>query len=385
MNIRERAERLTAWLEGAALPLWRERGFSAGMGFAETIAQDGRATTDDVRARVNPRQVYCFAEAGRRGWPGDWRTAVLGGLERFDRVYRRPDGFYGHLATCEGSLIDDRFDLYNQAFALLAFAAIAEAMPERKPEMAARALSLLEALRARFAHPKGGFHESEPPAPPLRSNPHMHLFEAAQAWETVAGVEAGPWRDLADEIAELCLARFIDPAGGFLREFFDLGWQPAEGEAGSVVEPGHQFEWAWLLARWARRRGGRTEAVRRAARLFAVGETHGVDGHRGVAVMTLSDALVVVDPIARLWVQTEWLKSAVLLAVLAKGEERERYLASAERAGDALAAFIATSQPGLWHDKQRADGTFVDEPAPASSFYHIVCAIGELDDRLQEL
>ena len=30
-------------------------------------------------------------------------------------------------------------------------------------------------------------------------------------------------------------------------------------------------------------------------------------------------------------------------------------------------------------DKLRADGTFVDEAAPASSFYHIVCAILELD------
>jgi mannose/cellobiose epimerase-like protein (N-acyl-D-glucosamine 2-epimerase family) len=34
--------------------------------------------------------------------------------------------------------------------------------------------------------------------------------------------------------------------------------------------------------------------------------------------------------------------------------------------------------PGLWHDKMRADGTLVDEPSPASSLYHIVCAINVL-------
>jgi mannose-6-phosphate isomerase len=40
---------------------------------------------------------------------------------------------------------------------------------------------------------------------------------------------------------------------------------------------------------------------------------------------------------------------------------------------------------GLWRDKQKADGSFVDEPAPASSFYHILCAIYELDDCLKRL
>jgi len=34
--------------------------------------------------------------------------------------------------------------------------------------------------------------------------------------------------------------------------------------------------------------------------------------------------------------------------------------------------------PGLWRDRYLADGSFVDEPVPATSFYHIVCAITEL-------
>jgi mannose-6-phosphate isomerase len=34
---------------------------------------------------------------------------------------------------------------------------------------------------------------------------------------------------------------------------------------------------------------------------------------------------------------------------------------------------------GLWRDRLNSDGTFVQEPAPASSFYHIVCAILEVD------
>ncbi|WJH41115.1 hypothetical protein N7E02_11590 [Aliirhizobium terrae] len=34
--------------------------------------------------------------------------------------------------------------------------------------------------------------------------------------------------------------------------------------------------------------------------------------------------------------------------------------------------------PGLWHDMMLEDGGFRREAAPASSLYHIICAIGEL-------
>jgi mannose/cellobiose epimerase-like protein (N-acyl-D-glucosamine 2-epimerase family) len=35
-------------------------------------------------------------------------------------------------------------------------------------------------------------------------------------------------------------------------------------------------------------------------------------------------------------------------------------------------------KPGLWRDRRGADGQFIDEPSPASSFYHIVLALSEL-------
>jgi mannose/cellobiose epimerase-like protein (N-acyl-D-glucosamine 2-epimerase family) len=92
-----------------------------------------------------------------------------------------------------------------------------------------------------------------------------------------------------------------------------------------------------------------------------------------------------VDPIARLWAQTEWLKAASLLAAMSTGAQRDRYLASTERAASALRRFLETPVKGLWFDKMRPDGTFVDEPAPASSFYHIACAIYEFEDRLGEI
>jgi mannose-6-phosphate isomerase len=33
-----------------------------------------------------------------------------------------------------------------------------------------------------------------------------------------------------------------------------------------------------------------------------------------------------------------------------------------------------------WRDRRREDGAFVDEPAPASSLYHIICAVAALKE-----
>jgi mannose-6-phosphate isomerase len=91
------------------------------------------------------------------------------------------------------------------------------------------------------------------------------------------------------------------------------------------------------------------------------------------------------DRLARFWPQTEWLKAAVRLASATEGEERHRYITSASRAVMAIQPFLDTPVKGLWFDKWPADAPMIDEPAPASTFYHIVCAIYEADSVLKAL
>ena len=55
----------------------------------------------------------------------------------------------------------------------------------------------------------------------------------------------------------------------------------------------------------------------------------------------------------------------------------------AAAAARGLLKYLDTPLRGLWRDKMNVDGTFVEEPAPASSFYHIVCAIAELEHTLK--
>lgn len=377
-------KRLRRWLDEDALPLWWEVGAAKpDGGFHERIGQDGTPMLgDNRRARVQPRQAYCYAAAGQNGWTGSWQIAVDQGLSWFDKVYRLENGLYGNLADASGTLIDPTFDFYNQAFALFAAAQTAMAFPDRRDAMRARALALLDVLQTDYAHPVAGFEEANPPVEPLCSNPHMHFFEAMLAWEQVD--PDGPWHKLADEIAKLAMEKFIDAKSGGLREFFDRDWNPMPGEKGRIMEPGHQFEWAWLLTRWGSLRN-HDEAIAKAKRMFEIGETYGICARRKVAIMSLYDDFTVQDSLARLWPQTEWLKSALRLASISHGEERQRYLASALKAIGALQPFLDTPVPGLWFDKWPENAPILDEPAPASTFYHIVCAIYEAEDMLKSM
>ncbi len=357
---------LKSWLLNDAYPLWWEAGYDhEGGGFHEKLNLDGTPAQAPRRARVQPRQIFAYAVAGELGWDGPWVEAVQSGLDWYQAHYFRPDGLIRTLVAPDGSALDDSVVLYDQAFGLFALATAYAALG-RPAQLAQRADTLLAQLKATLKHPIGGFEEAIPRVLPLLSNPHMHLFEAALAWTEAGG--AAHWRDLADEIAALALSHFIDPVSGGLREFFDGDWKPVAGVDGRIVEPGHQFEWAWLLLRWAKI-AGREDAAQAARRMIAIGEGPGVDGSRGVAMNQLLDDMSVHDAQARLWPQTERIKAHVLAG------NDEGVAAGAE----GLFKYFDTPVKGLWRDRLNSDGTFVQEPAPASSFYHIVCAILEVD------
>lgn len=363
------------WLKMSALPLWATLGVDGDGGFLEALDDEGMAVGDFRRARVQARQAYVFSLGFEWGWGGSYAPLVARGLARFETTNLRPDGLYRTRVTASGKALDETASLYDQAFVLLATATAAAAgiEPDRQRRMAAGLVDGLEALRL----PQGGWREAV--GHPFQANAHMHLLEAALAWEALE--PGGPWPAIADAIVALARAHFIDEGGGFLREFFAEDWRPAEGQPGRLVEPGHQFEWAWLLTRWGRLRDDPWAKVA-ARRLYACGE-RGLDAVRGVAIDELDDALATRSGRARLWPQTEWLKAALILAEAADGDERGRLLNSANRALRGLGLYLEPC--GLWRDKLGPDGRFDVEPAPASSLYHIMAAGRQLRETLAAL
>ena len=370
---------LKRWLFDQALPLWSTAGTDwAGGGFFETIDLQGAPSDEPRRTRVVGRQIYAFAVSGGIGWDGPADALVDHGLAYLRRCCLKPDGTVVSASCPDGTVVDGRFDLYDHAFALFGLAAAAAGRPGGGA-LAAAAARMRDRMKAGWSHPVAGFEESVPPTLPLKANPHMHMLEASLAW-IEAGTERdlGDWDALADEIAELCLGRFIDPASGALREFFDHDWRPAAGEEGRIVEPGHQFEWAWLLRRWGALRG-RSDATRAARRLVDLAEEHGVDRERDLAIMEIRDDFTVKDDTARLWQQTERIKAWLAMAEIADTPEtRERAWAKVADAAAGLERYFTFPIAGGAWENFQGDGSFRAENARASSLYHIVCAIAEM-------
>jgi mannose/cellobiose epimerase-like protein (N-acyl-D-glucosamine 2-epimerase family) len=375
-TLKREHESLRHWLLSDAFPLWATRGYDEVHGcFEESLTSAGPSAKQPRRARVQVRQIYSFARAASLGWrPQEAHRLVTGGLRFFIAHYLRPDGLFRTLVAADGTVLDNRAFLYDQAFVLLALAE-SEKLLGPRPELVEAGRALRAALYECLKRSGPGFSTGVPDALPLLSNPHMHLLEAALSWVSVGNDPA--WRLLADEIVGLALSRFIDAGTGALREQFDEHWSPSAGTAGRIVEPGHQFEWAWLLLCW----GGAAAAgaYKSAERLVQIGEAYGI--RDGVAINALLDDFSVHDAEARLWPQTERLKAAVRMAVMTR---EPRYWVMAAQAAQGLRRYLDTDVPGLWYDRLTADGKFVPQPAPASSFYHIVCAIGELSAALEE-
>lgn len=363
------ADRFARWLRMSALPLWGTLGVADDGGFYESLTLRGPDDCAFRRARVQARQIHVYATAGMLGWRGPWRVLAERAAVRFREHNLRADGLYRTLTDGRGGMLDDTASLYDQAFVLFSLAATRRAGVRREDSLAeARALlAALTALRA----PSGGWREAVG-GRPFQANAHMHLFEAALAWETLD--PDGGWSAVADEIAALALTRFIDSDGGFLREFFTAEWAPAPGDDGRLVEPGHQFEWAWLLTGWGRARG-RADALEAAKRLYATGR-RGVCPRRDVVMDEMDDALTPRSTRARLWPQTERLRAALILAEDASPGERRALLDDAAAALRGLWLYLEPD--GLWKDKLGPDGAFLAEPAPATSFYHILSAFQQI-------
>ena len=371
------AARFSDWMRLRALPTWSTLGQREDGAFVEVLSLDGRAPSLPRRARVQARQIFVYANAGVNGWKGPWRGIVERGLARLYADYLRPDGLCRAVLSPDGEPLDETPYLYDQAFVLFALSAAKRAGID-DPTLEARAVMLRDAVLS-AGPPTGGLIEAGDQ--PYQANAHMHLLEACLGWEAVGG-DAG-WTLLADRIVDLAMTCFIDPKGGFLREFFGPDWAPAAGEDGRLVEPGHQFEWAWLLAKVARARG-RSDLLGASRHLYAHGRA-GVGERPAIVLDAMNEDGTVRSGRARLWPQTEWLKASLILVESSTDGERQRFLDDAASALRALWLYLTPD--GLWRDKHLPQGDFLDEPAPASSLYHIVGGFDQLAEtgRAQDL
>lgn len=364
------------WLTDKALPLWWQEGFDWQVGsWRESLSLEGKPIDENRRARVQGRQTFVFSALKGMGIDGAWDVLVQAGFDGIANHYCNEEGLLRTVLSDKAVPVDTTTKLYDQTFVLLALASARHQMPTAH----VWAQLLLAKIKEKFRTIDGIGYVENCSRHPFQSNAHMHLLEAAMAWAQACredGVCGAVWEQLASQIVDLAQQNFIDKEGGFLREFFNAQWQPKEGPDGTIVEPGHQFEWAWLFVRWFNFTGNRV-FFDVAKSLYRAG-SKGINSNTGVAVNTLNEHLLKVTDDARLWPQTQWLKASLVLFQHSKGFMRTYYLGQIEAAFFAVNKYLDTPTPGLWYDRLRADGRFDQTPAPASSMYHIVVAIWQL-------
>ena len=371
--------RLLDWYRSEALPLWAERGYDRSRGgFHEALGFDGApAEHAERRVRVQARQIYVFASADRLGWAAGSGDLARAGFDYFLEKACPDGGARGcvHRMSAEGQITDDRRDLYDQAFLMLACSAMWRAFREpRAIELAERTAAFLE---RDLAPPVGGFLEDDRGTRPRRQNPHMHLFEAFMAMNEATGEPA--WRARADRMAALFERFFFDRERGVLREFFADDLSPAKGREGGVIEPGHMAEWVWLLARYERM-SSRTFLNERIA-LLDNAVRLGADPASGFLVDSIAEGESASGKARRLWPQTEYIK-----ALLARSRDGA---GTFDRFADNIAASLFVSylkQPvkGLWCDQFDGAGTPIAKDVPASILYHLFETVQETQSFLVE-
>ncbi|MEO0467505.1 MAG: AGE family epimerase/isomerase, partial [Pseudomonadota bacterium] len=232
----------------ASLPFWAERGVHPVLGFRERLTADGDILDDsDTRVRLQARQTFCFAYGKHMGW-SDPRAdhLIQRGIDVLRDHCRRDDGLFGARMSYAGGLSVEDADLYDTAFALLAFSWAARV---GNIEAASLGRALHDVIETVLRRPEseGGYLERLPAPQQRLQNPHMHLYEASLAYFEASGDTTALAR--ARNIEQLLEQQFLTAKSRALREVFGPDWGPAEGDR---FEAGHQYEWVWLMSERAR-------------------------------------------------------------------------------------------------------------------------------------
>ncbi|MFJ3370787.1 AGE family epimerase/isomerase [Pseudomonas sp. NPDC086251] len=344
------------------VPLWQGPGWNADMAlpFEALDAEHQPLPPQRYRAMACARQLYLFSSLIGQVPGAEARAAALfRSLQQHFHDAEHGGWFYS--IDPHGAPLDQRKDLYTHAFILFACAHYWDKV--REPLVESVLNAALEVLAQRFATGDGLYEASldrnwsSLNTGPLQ-NPLMHLAEAFLATLSVR-------EDVAVQgvLVELCTAlqqRFIDPHDGVLME------KPL-GAVDNWFEPGHQFEWFFLLESSPLLRGSALHTS--LARAFAFTEQRGVDPQTGAVRAMLDLDGQPKDATQRIWAQAEYLRALTLrpgseTAVLHQLQAlQQRFL-----------------HAGGWYECRDEQGEVSRQDMPSTTPYHLAtCYRGLVD------
>ncbi|MEG5265376.1 AGE family epimerase/isomerase [Pseudomonas sp. JDS28PS106] len=346
------------------VPLWQGPGWNSQLALPyEALDADHRPLPPQrYRAMACARQLFVFSSLIDH--PG-----VTGARDRADALFRSlqrhfhdaEHGGWFYSVDPEGKPLDRRKDLYSHAFVIFACAHYWARTGEPLAQSALDAA--LEVVRERFADGAGLYEAqldedwSSLGSGPLQ-NPLMHLAEAFMATLSLRPdpVTQSALNGLVANMQE----RFVDPQTGVMLE------KPL-GSVDNWYEPGHQFEWFFLLQTSPDMHDRPLHDS--LTRAFLHAEAQGVDPRTGAVAAMLTLEGGVLDGTQRIWAQAEYLR-ALALHPQSGTQPAEQMDALRQR-------FL---HAGGWHECLSAEGAISRSDMPSTTPYHLAtCYIGLAD------
>ncbi len=363
---------ISRWLFDEALPFWAAHGVDrVHGGFAEDLHLDGSNRGSEFkRTRVQARQIYVYAHAHVLGVSGAAELAEHGYRFMVSKAWQGDRGGWARKLTLDGRVLDPTPDLYDNAFVLLALGWLYRATGQR--EVLDKCHATAEFIDAHLRHSSGlGYANTLPAHGPRLQNPHMHLLEGALS--AFAATSHERYLKTADEIITLFCDRLFDERTGTLPEHFDDQLLPLGRRGDGTIEPGHQFEWAWLLSSYQQITGRDLRAYARALVGFA--ERYGVDQRTGAVRAAVRNDGVSTDRSERVWPAAERLQAAVAMFELDGQSPMAVFAQSGNRL---LRHHLAVTPAGAWMDQLSEDGAPKSNRIPASTLYHLMVSFTEV-------
>ena len=337
------------------VPLWQGPGWNAELALPyEALSPTHQPLPPQrYRAMACARQLYVFAsmiddpafpEATERA------AALFRSLQRHFHDAEHGGWFYS--IDPQGTPLDVRKDLYTHAFIIFACAHYWAKV--REPLVESVLNAALEVVAKQFSDGKGLYEASlnqdwsSLNTGPLQ-NPLMHLAEAFLA--TLSVRDDAPVQAALLALAEGMQQRFIEPVHNVMLE-------KPRGAVDNWFEPGHQFEWYFLLESSPLMR--QTSLHTSLDRAFAFAEQVGVDTNSGAVCGMLDPQGNVRDGTQRIWAQAEYLRALTL---------RPDGLPRLQRQLLALQQHFLHA--GGWYECLDATGQISREDMPSSTPYHL--------------
>ncbi|MFK0086276.1 AGE family epimerase/isomerase [Pseudomonas sp. NPDC090755] len=343
------------------VPLWLGPGWNADMALPfEALDEEARPLpVQRYRAMACARQLYLFSSRIEQPGARERAAALFRSLQRHFHDAEHGGWFYS--IDAQGKPLDRRKDLYTHAFIIFACAHYWGQVREQLVESTLNAA--LNVISERFAREDGLYEASlgedwaDLGSGPLQ-NPLMHLAEAFLG--TLAVRDDAQVQAALVALADAMQAHFVDEQHGVVLE-------KPRGAVDNWFEPGHQFEWFFLLETSDLLRGSTLHAS--LERAFGYAELKGV---RGTAVLAMLDADgAIKDATQRIWAQAEYLRALAL------------------RTDNAEKVFVqlrALQQHFLhadgWHECRDASGAVSRSDMPSTTPYHLATCLEGLRQQI---